>query len=246
MARSQTDLIAEDLAPPGGGRARGQGATDEAVFARLHGAIVEHRLEPGTKLGEEALCEIFGVSRAQIRRILLNLAHANLVELRPNRGAFVAQPSVREARHVFEARRAVEAAIVERAVHRMTEEKFAELVELTEAENQAHGRGDKQAVIRLSGEFHLCLARIAGNEVLLAILRDLVARTSLIIATYGAGRDLGCSHDDHTAIAQTLRDGDGAAAATSMLRHLQFIEEQLRLTADSGPAVDLKTILAET
>lgn len=226
--------------------ARGKAPGDSAVFTRLYNAIVERRLEPGTKLGEEALCEVFGVSRAQIRRVLLNLAHAKLVELRPNRGAYVAQPSVREARHVFEARRAVEAAIVERAIPRLTGEKFAELVALAEEELQAQERGDKQALIRLSGEFHLCLARIAGNEVLLAFLRELVSRTSLIIATYGAGGESGCSHGDHETIAQALRGGDGATAVTAMLHHLRFIEEQLRLTAEAGPPVDLKTILAES
>lgn len=246
MARNQ-DLELADIGPAlGGALPHGKSGTDTVAFTRLYNAIVERRLEPGTKLGEEALCEVFGVSRAQIRRVLLNLAHAKLVELRPNRGAYVAQPSVREARHVFEARRAVEAAIVERAVHRLTEEKIGELAALAAEELQAQERGDKLALIRLSGEFHLCLARIAGNEVLLAFLRELVSRTSLIIATYGAGGESGCSHDDHETITQALRDGDGAAAVAAMLHHLQFIEEQLRLTAEAGPPVDLKTILAES
>ncbi len=93
----------------------GNGA-EGRVYDQIHKAIVERRLEPGTKLGEEALREIYGVSRAQIRSVLVDLSHAKVVELRPNRGAYVAQPSVREARHVFEARRAIEAAIVATAL----------------------------------------------------------------------------------------------------------------------------------
>ncbi len=242
-ASAPADLPADtlDVLPAGG---RGLAVADEPIFARLHGAIVERRLEPGTKLGEEALCEVFGVSRAQVRRVLLNLAHAKLVELRPNRGAYVAQPSVREARHVFEARRAVEAAIVERAADRMTEQTVKELADLIREEEQAQARGDAQSAIRLSGEFHLRLARIAGNEVLLAFLRELVSRTSLIIATYGMARDSECSHDDHQAIVRALRGGDAAAAVSHMHLHLRYIEEHLELAAEPEPPVDLKTILS--
>ncbi len=222
---------------------RGQPVADETIFARVYGAIVERRLEPGTKLGEEALCETFGVSRAQIRRVLLNLAHAKLVELRPNRGAYVAQPSVREARHVFEARRAVEAAVVERAADRMTEEMFESLAAIVREEHKAQERSDKQAAIRLSGDFHLRLAQIAGNEVLSSFLQELVSRTSLIIAAYGMTSDSGCSHDDHWTVARALRDGDAAAAIAHMNQHLRFIEEPLNFVTEADPLVDLKTIL---
>ena len=237
--------IALPAAPPGMPQEGGKAVSDQAVFARLHAAIVGHRLKPGAKLGEEALCEVFGVSRAQIRRILLNLAHAKLIELRPNRGAYVAQPSVREARHVFEARRAVEAAIVERAVDRVTEEMIEDLAAHIREEQAAHERGDQEAAIRLSGAFHLHLARIAGNEVLLAFLEELVSRTSLIIATYGTQSVSACSHDDHEGILQALRRHDAAAMLDHMDRHLRFIEEHLQLIAGGEAEVDLRTILSE-
>ena len=72
----KTRRMNEDLNPPSqtalterparGGRDKAP--DDEEIFRRLHNAIVVRQLEPGTKLGEEALCEVFGVSRAQIRR----------------------------------------------------------------------------------------------------------------------------------------------------------------------------------
>jgi DNA-binding GntR family transcriptional regulator len=134
------------------------------IRTQVHRAILERRLGPGTKLGEEALSEIYGVSRAQIRRVLVDLSHAKVVELRPNRGAYVAQPSVREARHVFEARRAIEVAMVERAVDRMTDVSLAKLQEIVDADRAALARGDSEAAIKLSGDFHLCLGEIAGNQ----------------------------------------------------------------------------------
>ena len=88
----------------------------ESIVARIAEAIAAHKLPPGTKLGEEALGEIFGVSRTKIRQALFQLAGDKLVTLIPGRGAFVAQPSVREAREVFEARRVIESSIVARFI----------------------------------------------------------------------------------------------------------------------------------
>src|SRR5262252_8793169 len=91
----------------------GPGASvDDRICATIHEAVLDHRLPPGTKLKEVALAEIFGVTRAVIRKALGRLAHMRLVELRPNRGAVVASPSVDEARDLFAARRAIEGAIV--------------------------------------------------------------------------------------------------------------------------------------
>jgi DNA-binding GntR family transcriptional regulator len=205
---------------------------ERQVYDQIHQAIVERRLEPGTKLGEEALCEIYGVSRAQIRRVLVDLSHAKVVELRPNRGAYVAQPSVREARHVFEARRAIEAAIVERAVDRVTEPKLRKLKEIVDADREALGRGDSEASIKLSGEFHLCLAEIAGNRVLSEILDELVSRSSLIIAAYGHARQSDCSAEEHGRLIEALRKGDGEKAVAAMAEHLEHIENLLNLTPD--------------
>lgn len=224
-------------------RADGNG-TEGQVYDQVHRAIVERRLEPGTKLGEEALCEIYGVSRAQIRRVLVDLSHAKVVELRPNRGAYVAQPSVREARHVFEARRAIEAAIVERAISRVTEANLAKLQEIIDADREALRRGDGEVSIKLSGEFHLCLGEIAGNQVLAEILEELVARSSLIIATYGQAKQSDCSVEEHGDLVAALRQGDVENAVPMMAAHLDHIESLLNLTSDEpGEATDLRSIL---
>src|SRR5574337_826615 len=80
---------------------RGKGADSadaEAIYRRILAAIIEHRLAPGRKLVEERLAAIFGASRAMIRQVLTRLSHEMVVTLIPNRGAFVAEPTVEEDR----------------------------------------------------------------------------------------------------------------------------------------------------
>src|ERR1700734_1273632 len=90
------------------------GNRPEAIAERIRDAIIEHRLAPGAKLTEAQLCEVFDVKRGTVRQALSLLAGERLVDLEPNRGAFVASPSVQEVHEVFEMRRIIERAVVER------------------------------------------------------------------------------------------------------------------------------------
>src|SRR5512139_3120447 len=80
----------------------------------------EKGLPPGTWLREEALGRVYAVSRTKVRAALLMLAKDKLVETVPDKGSFVSQPSVQEAREVFSARRLIEAEIVRLVVARAT------------------------------------------------------------------------------------------------------------------------------
>jgi DNA-binding GntR family transcriptional regulator len=57
---------------------------------------------------------------AVIRRVLQRLTSEQMVESRPHRGAFVARPSIEEAREVFEARRALETHVINRLADGLT------------------------------------------------------------------------------------------------------------------------------
>src|SRR5260370_16483663 len=90
------------------------GAHRNVIYERLMNAISEHRLQPGTKLAEDRLSTIFTVSRTTVRAVLQQLSHELVVTIVPNRGAFVASPTVEEARELFEARRQIELPIIEK------------------------------------------------------------------------------------------------------------------------------------
>lgn len=83
---------------------------DESIYQALMTAIVEHQLPPGSKLPEEALAEVFGVSRTGIRKVLQRLATVQMVALTPKRGAQVASPTVEEAQAIFRTRALLEVA----------------------------------------------------------------------------------------------------------------------------------------
>ncbi len=222
---------------------------NRAIYDRIWGAIVDRALPPGTHLKEEELCDIFGVGRTRIRNVFLQLAHDHLVDLVPNSGAHVAQPTVREARQVFEARRIIECHLVRELASEMTVDQRRLLEQHVTKEKRAEKSGNFSQRIRLSGEFHLLLARIVDNPVLGDFLRELVSRTSLIIAAYerrNSGPNGAKGHppcDGHMALIEAVASGDAERACESMVRHLEGIEGQLDLEPSPDGAIDLRKVL---
>ena len=223
---------------------RPRAPSEDEIYERLLSAVFEHRLPPGTKLGEDRLAGIFAVSRARIRRVLPRLAHEGVVALEPNRGAFVAKPTVAEAREVFEARRVIEPGIVER-VARSPERRavVARLRQHVAAERRARQEADLRAIVRLSGEFHTVLADMAGNAVLAKAMRELATRTCLVIALYDKPSIPSCLGEEHAEIVDALAAGEAPRAVKLMLEHLHHVERNLDLSITDVAPVDLEAAL---
>lgn len=214
---------------------------NDDIYEKIYGAIVEHRLHPGTKLGEDRLATIFDVSRARVREVLARLAHEQIVNLYPQRGAFVAKPSPEQAIDVFEARRLIEPALLQRLIHNLTSEKVARLRQHQELELDARRRNDVRAVVRLSGEFHQLVAELAGNAALARSIRELSTLTCLIIILYDAPTATSCRADEHSDIIDAIAKRDTARAERLMLAHLNHIESSLKLDS-STEEVDLESL----
>jgi Transcriptional regulators len=202
----------------------------DRICRTLSTAIADGALKPGSKIIEEAIAEHFGVSRTVVRGALGVLQRERLLERKRNRGTFVAEPSIEEAHQLFEARRALERAILELVVARITEADFARLEAITADELRLHEQDHDAAKATMVGEFHIELAAIAGNAVLSEMLAKLVARLSLVMALYEDERQDDCGADHHRAIVLALRAKDIRKAQTLMDTHLADIEGRVKLT----------------
>ncbi len=222
-------------------RAARDGIDTAEVHERIWSAIVDHSLPPETRLVESELCQIFGVGRTRVRQVLQRLAHERVVTLMRNRGAMVSKPSVREARDVFAARRVIETSIVDTVIKSATRKHIKRLQEHVSREQDAWRANDRRAILKLSGEFHLLLAEAADNSILLEVLRDLVSRSSLIIAVYQSPGASPCPPDAHRELTATLERRERAAIKL-MVQHLDHVFADLMLEERNGSGIDLKTV----
>ncbi|WP_372966490.1 GntR family transcriptional regulator [Marinobacter sp.] len=227
--------------------AAGKGSRDKnlsAIYESVSEAIIGHRLKPGARLREDALADVFGVSRTGIRKVLQRLALEQLVTLTPRRGASVTRPSVEEAKDVFEARLLVECALMEAAAKRMTEADVEELRDMANQEQEALRNREQRTAIKLSAAFHARLAELSGNHTLAGFVSQLCSRSSLILAVYGHSGHLGCESHDHENLIDLLANGDGVRARDFMKRHLKSIESSLSMFDEAEEAPDLRDIFA--
>lgn len=231
-----------DITPMAGERGPG----NEAIRGHIFAAIVDHRLAPGTHLKEDALCEVFGIGRTRVRAILSRLAADHVVELVANRGAFVCTPSIAEAREVFRARRVIEGHLVRRLAERPSKGVRAALEGHLAHEHAARAAGDQGTVIRRCATFHQVMADQAESAIMARFLRELIARSALIVAVYEARPPDACEFEEHRALSELVLAGHGDRAARMMQDHLQGIEDRLDLRPRASGNVDLRRALLGT
>jgi DNA-binding GntR family transcriptional regulator len=151
----------------------------------------------------------------------------------------VAQPSIDEARQVFEVRKMIEAAMVRQLCAVITPEQVAQLRRHLQAEGQAVARTDVTGRTRLLADFHVLLAQMLGNEVLAQLLADLLSRCSLIALMYQSAHSAEHSQDEHVAIVDAIERRDARAAARLMDAHLGNVEKNLQLHPRAGNLAEL-------
>lgn len=223
-------------------RLRAVGKLDtDGVYERILAAILDHSLPPETRLVESDLCEIFGLGRTRMRQVLQRLAHERVVTLMRNRGAMVARPSAQEARDVFAARRVLEKGIVEAFLASAGPRELQRLHAHLAKEERAWLDQDRRAMLKLSGDFHLLVAEAAGNGILTEMLRDLVSRSSLIIAVYQSPSARPCPPDAHRELTTLLEQRDGRAV-DAMVQHLDHVMTDLRFGDALDKSVDLHSV----
>jgi DNA-binding GntR family transcriptional regulator len=215
----------------------------EAIRATLSTAISTAALLPGMKLQEEVIARHFGVSRTVARGAVAILQRERLVDRRRNHGAFIASPDPAEARHLLDTRRVLEVAIVRSAAQRASAADLKRLDQIIRDE-EAHSKDSSRANEPLSwGNFHVELAKIAGNTVLTDFVKNVVTRMALVSALYEREDAVRCGSDHHRDIVVAMHGGDENAAVAAMVYHLDEMESGIDLTGQADDQVSLSAVL---
>nr|WP_216863315.1 GntR family transcriptional regulator [Roseibium litorale] len=216
------------------------------ICLNIQTALLEHKLAPGVKLSEDEVGEIYGVSRTVVRAALQALAHSNLVTIKKNRGAFVSEPTIREAHEVFQARALIEPAVARLAALAMTDKQLAGLKAHLEAEHVALHKEDMGRALFHSGGFHTAIAEIADHRVFTSMVRSLISRSSLIIALYWKRADTACESHSHHALMKAFELRDAAMAESIQKSHIIDLHSGLDLREKPRSDTSLSAALGRT
>lgn len=188
---------------------------------QLEQDIVVGRLRPGDRLDEASLCKRFGVSRTPIRETLAQLASNELVELRPRRGAFVREISIRELLEMFDVMAELESMCVRLAARRMTHDQRTKLISAHEACQKATSSDDADAYYYCNQVFHQVIYDACGNQFLCRQTEQLRNRLKAYRRMQlHVPHRVAASLREHQIIVDALLASDEAAASEAIRAHV--------------------------
>ncbi len=209
---------------------KAKGATAQFVYASLRQEILELVIEPGAPLDEMELSRRYGVSRSPIREALVRLGEAGLVETLPNRSAVAARLRVDSLAPYLAAQELAFRVTAREAARRITDAEIGQLTRIQRANDACRLRDDTDGMIRTNREFHMTIARIAGNPWFESWLEGLMDEGQRILKLYM--RSLG-NHVPtgelqwHHELLDALSQRDPEAADQAAKQDAQVVRHQL-------------------
>lgn len=177
------------------------------------GAIATERLTEGNLAAE------LSMSRTPVREALHRLALTGMVEAAPAGGYRRRRPTLRGTREQCELRLLLEPHAAELAADRPLAERQRMLTTIAGTSGRA---GQPLFDLR----FHVAIADASRSEALAAIIQAVAERMAADQAQLLRRMPAKPGHDiEHRAIADALRAGDAALAASSMRAHLHQVEQ---------------------
>jgi DNA-binding GntR family transcriptional regulator len=221
-------------------------ASAASIGNSLIKAIAEQRMGPGTRLVEEELGAVFGVSRTVVRQALTRLASEGFVAVRPRKGWFVIEPSELEVQQAFAARRLIEGTLMREFIGVATKAQLKALRAHLQDQHEAVEHGDAPERTHLLGDFHVQIADALGNPHLVRVVADLVTRTNLMSMLYQSNQEASHSADEHDDILRAIEARDADKAVRLMDQHLRNVEAGLQHRKESDPVARLQQAVAVT
>lgn len=195
--------------------------TSEGVAHVMRKAIISGRLAPGEVLAERKLAEELSVSRTPVREALFILQGEGLIELAAGKRARVREVSSTEIQEIFVLRRMLETHAAEQAAVLADKAKLARIVDALRVQRILGEASNALEQAQADLAFHEAIANAAGSQLLLTLLRQVLA----ITVTYRSaikytGARVTRVYQEHDGILEAIRAGDAKLAGERMSQHV--------------------------
>jgi len=199
----------------------------QALERSLREAIARGQLKPGTRLKQQELATLFGVSPTPVRETLRRLEGDGLVQYAPNRGITVAQVDSLEIEEIYLMRMALEGLAIHEATQKLTPADLAILTNLQERMKRATAQGRLRTLRELNYDFHMAIYTRSGYNRLLQVVQALWGLFPWDTIQVIPGR-AETSMREHDEILRELRAGSADRAEKRMRAHIAKSFSHLR------------------
>src|SRR5713101_4879133 len=209
----------------------------ERVYQSLKRDIITCVYPQGEALSEKDLAERYNSSRTPVREAAVRLQQDHLLKIVPNRGYFITKISVQDLTDLYDYRAAVECACAELASMKgMNPALLVRLEELANTEYRINDRKSYENFIWRDTDFHLGIAQLARNHLLLQAVE--AARCQMERIMYAA-IDIGYYGEfpgrEHRGILDAIKKRDSRAARQLMYDHIFGSRDKVLKLASGHP-----------
>jgi len=202
----------------------------DSLAKMAYDAIRQSILSGGWKIGdlynEKAIAADLGISRTPVREALLELAAQELILFLPRRGLMLNRFTRRDAEEIFELRKAIEMAAVEKIALASPPHDLVDIEESLLMQRRAAKRREYLAFMESDRLFHTRFCELTGNRRVIAIMENV--RDIIHVMGAKALALEGRAHaviEEHRAILEAVGRGDAAGARQAMAWHLDQSKE---------------------
>lgn len=198
---------------------------EQIVFERLRLAILHRELAPGTQLVEMNISSKMNVSRTPVRNAIQKLSAQGLVDIIPNRGAFVVNPTMDEVIQAYTLRRELETMAAKLAIEAFIPADFEAMKSCIENEKVALANKDINGYLTANKEFHTNITSKCGNRFLNEFIETLLDKTDIYLILFDSYFDEGPfsakSPEEHTLIMEALQKGNMTEVDSLLHEHFE-------------------------
>lgn len=195
------------------------------VYRDLKEAILFRKIAPGTQLVEQSIGKDLNVSRTPIRNAMKSLNEEGLVQMIPNRGAFVVQPTVEEIRQAFHMRRQLEKMTAELICATITEQQIERLEAWIAYEIETYQTRDILQYLEVNKQFHMTLVKETGHPFLIDFTERMLDQINVYLMLYDVFYDENLDEKkrfkEHEWIVEALRKRDLSRLLELIDKHME-------------------------
>lgn len=201
----------------------------EEVAHRIRRMIRKGVLKKGDRIIEKDLSEDLGVSRTPLREAMRSLTAEGLIEIRPRRGAYVAEPSIEQIQEMFEVMSFLEGLCARMATEKASDSQIRELEKLHYRLEHYHRAHQPTKYLEVNEKFHTLLQELVGNQALNEVINGL--RKKILLYRYRQlfqPRRFEASMNEHRELIVAIKERRSADAERLMRTHLMNQCEALK------------------
>ena len=192
------------------------------AYEYIRNKIITKTVFPGNRIIEEEIVHELGVSRTSIRTAMQRLQYEGFLEIVPNKGAYIAKPTVEDIRNAYYTRTILEVHAVQLTIDAISPEGIARLEQNLKAQEELGGRFTIAEYAALNRAFHWGIEDTSGNPSIKKYLNELLNRSNIYLIFYDDSTDNIQSLEKHRAILEAIKAKDKASAARAVREDMSY------------------------